>query len=220
MQDWSGQCCIIVASGPSARDVHLEPYRGVSKFIVVNESWRLAPWADAILVADGMWWYKNKGLPKFRGMKFTLDSGAQSHFRINLLRFNKNHPRLVFGNPGIVGMGGNSGFYALNLALMFHCTRIALVGFDMTLKHGIHWHGEHPKGMSNPQKARVEKWRNALDEEAAGLKSLGVSVINTSAASALKNFQKLSLPEAMAVFMKEGSVACPFQTSQNLQSCL
>lgn len=203
MQDWSASCCIIVASGPSANVVSLESYKGKAKFITVNESWKLAPWSDAHLCADGMWWYKNKGLPKFQGMKFTCDLSCHQHFHLNLLRFNKNQSRLVFEQPGLVGMGGNSGFYALNLAIMFHCKRLVLVGFDMTLKHGTHWHGEHPQGMSNPTKQRVEKWRNALDEEAATLKGLGIQVINASAASALKNFRKLPLPDAMAEFVKE-----------------
>lgn len=197
LQDWAKDVCIIIASGPSAKDADLEPHRGKAKFIAINESWKLVPWADVLLVADGMWWYKNKGMQKFKGMKFTCDSGCHQHFGINLLRFNKNQPHLVVDRPGIVGMGGNSGFYAINLAIMFHCKRIALVGFDMTLKHGTHWHGEHPPGMSNPTKQRIEKWRNALDEEAAALKGMGVQVINTSAASALKNFVKLPLPEAM-----------------------
>src|SRR6185295_6141564 len=69
IQDWSEQCCIIVASGPSASAADLKAYKGRAKFIAVNESYRLAPWADALVCADGNWWHKKKGLPEFTGLK-------------------------------------------------------------------------------------------------------------------------------------------------------
>jgi hypothetical protein len=195
--DWSNDICVVVASGPSAKGVDLEPYKDKAKFVVVNNSYQLAPWADVLFAADGRWWNNMKGARDFAGMKVTLDVNASRDFSLNLVRLAKREPCISMDKPGFIGLGGNSGFYALNLALQFGTKKVILVGFDMTLKNGVHWHGPHGKALTNPVEYRAVKWRKMLDEQAKKLRQMGVEVINASETSALVAYPKMKLSEAM-----------------------
>jgi hypothetical protein len=61
--DWHGETAVIVASGPSAAGVNLECAKGKAKFIAINDSWRLVPWADALYAHDHAWWEVWNGVP-------------------------------------------------------------------------------------------------------------------------------------------------------------
>lgn len=103
--------------------------------------------------------------------------------------------RLMMKPLGFIGHGGNSGFQALNLVLQFGVRRIALVGFDMNDKDGVHWHEPH-KG-TNPNRDVFARWRAALESEAETLAKIGVEVVNVSPGSAIIAFQKMTIAEAV-----------------------
>ncbi len=104
---------------------------------------------------------------------------------------------LLFDHLGEIGWGGNSGFHALNLAIQFGAKKIVLVGFDMQITKGVHWHGKHPAGLTNPTQSSVDKWRVRLDAQAPVLEALGIMVLIGSPGSALTAFRKLPLKEAI-----------------------
>ena len=104
--------------------------------------------------------------------------------------------------PGRVGAGsraggGNSGFQALNLAAQFGATKIILVGFDMRVDRGVHWHGRHGAGLNNPREANMVSWRSALNASGTVLARYGVTVINASAESTLTAFPIMNIAEAL-----------------------
>lgn len=203
--DWRGQIAILVASGPSAKRADLSIVRGRAKVIAINNSWALAPWADVLYACDSSWWRANKGaVSGFRGLKISQDAKAQKRFpEIRLIATNRNVHDITVDTPGLVGWGGNGGFQALNLAVQFGVRKIILVGYDMTLDHGMHWHGEHPKGLNNPRQHNVVRWRELMDGAAGTLKSLGVEVVNTSERSALRAYPKESLVHAVGLELVE-----------------
>ena len=98
---------------------------------------------------------------------------------------------------GTVGWAGNSGFHCLNLAVQLMAAKIVLVGFDMTVAHGLHWHGRH-EGLNNPTERNVVRWRRCIDDAAEVIDALGIQCINASPISALQNYPKMSLGEALA----------------------
>lgn len=104
---------------------------------------------------------------------------------------------MLFEKPGEIGWGGNGGFHAINLAIQFGCRRIVLVGFDMSLQRGVHWHGRHEAGLNNPKQASVDKWRERLDAQAPILRRLGIDVVIGSPHSSLTAFPKMGLKEAL-----------------------
>jgi len=104
---------------------------------------------------------------------------------------------MLFENFGEIGWGGNGGFQAINLAIQFGARYIVLVGFDMSLDHGYHWHGRHPAGLNNPSQSGVDKWRANLDGQAAALRRIGITVVIGSPNSRLTAYPKLSFMEAV-----------------------
>lgn len=197
--DWPGETAVLVASGPSARDVPLEMAKGRSRFMAINTSWKLAPWSDVLFACDVAWWNHAKGCPEFQGLRMTVDPKASDKYPdIRLVHCRKPDDRLVLEPIGTVGWGGNSGFHCLNIAVQAGCRKIILVGYDMTLAGGFHWHGKHPSGMNNPSTGNIERWRRAVDAAAKIIAPLGIQVINVSPISALQNYPKLSFVEALA----------------------
>ena len=192
--DWTGETVVIVASGPSASEAPIEQARGRAKVIVINSSWRLAPWADVLFACDYAWWKVTTDWRDLPARKMTVDRRAHEEFGIQYVHAMKPDDRLYLEPIGTVGWGGNSGFHALNLAVQFGPARIALVGYDMQLKGGLHWHGAHPAGMTNPKAGNVERWRRAVDN-AAKVIPAGIEVVNCSAVSALTAYRKVDLGE-------------------------
>lgn len=96
--------------------------------------------------------------------------------------------RILVDEPGLVGHGGNSGFQALNLAIQFGARRIALVGFDMRLDRGLHWHGPHGRALHNPNERALMRWRRAFAASAPEIAAMGITVVNANPASALTCF--------------------------------
>lgn len=187
----------MVASGPSASGTPLSIAKGRAKVIVVNDCWKLCPWADVLFAGDYKWWEINEGCPEFQGIKVSIDRRAceTQEWGIYRVRGYRSDNRISF-DPGVLG-GGNSGFNTLNLAVQFQATRILLVGFDMRLDYGVHWHGLHPEELKNPIVGTVERWRRAMDDAAEILKRKGITVINCSQFSALKCYPKMDFSEAL-----------------------
>lgn len=96
---------------------------------------------------------------------------------------------MLFEQQGQVGDGGNSGFQCLNLVAQMAPQRIVLVGFDMRLDKGVHWHGWHEGHLGNPRNSKLPRWRRALDGAAALLTARGVEVLNASPVSTLTAYE-------------------------------
>lgn len=198
--DWSNEICVIVASGPSATDHDLTKAIGKTRFVAVNNSWKLAPWADFLFACDYRWWSSNDGCPEFKGSKVTTDRRAAETREWNLLRLVAllADDRIQF-ETAAVGWGGNSGFQALNMVVHFKCNRVILVGFDATTKFGLHWHDVHP-GTENPTPNKALRWQRSLDGAFGPLSARGIDVINCSEKSKLKKYPRMTFEEALASF--------------------
>jgi hypothetical protein len=104
---------------------------------------------------------------------------------------------MVFDTPGVVGWGGNGGFHMVSLAAQMRPKAILLVGMDMRLDLGVHWHGPHGGGLNNPSRTEIRKWRKGLDAAAPVLRDMNITVINCSKISALEAYPKLEFKEAI-----------------------
>lgn len=195
--DWTGQTVVIVATGPTASEVDLSKAKERARFIAVKDGWRLCPWADLLYGCDDHWWMYHRGVPQFSGMKASYGQKAVQQFGAKKVLIDSAHAKLLFGEVGTVGWGGNSGFHALNLAAQFGSTSIILVGFDFRVDKGQHFFGAHAYGKQRPNQKSAEGWRQVLDGEAATLSKRGITVINCSPVSALKAFPKMSFEEAL-----------------------
>lgn len=199
--DWSGETAVIVATGPSAKDAPLIEAKGIAqvRMIAVKASWELAPWADVLYGCDKGWWIENRGVPKFKGLKASASPTVCKVYQdIRLVRL-VSRAEILTGEIGRIGCGlrsggGHSGFHAINLAVQFGAKRIVLVGFDMRIDLGSHWHGAKAR---RKNASEMQECRCALDGCASQFASLGVDVINASPVSALKAYPKMGLMEAI-----------------------
>lgn len=141
----------------------------------------------------------NGGVPDFGGLKVTQDAEAAQQFGLRRVTLDDIKPRhLTFDRFGKIGSGGNSGFQAVNLVAQTGAAKIVLIGFDMSLAQGVHWHGRHPPGMNNPSGISLASWRDGLDAAAPKLAALGIEVLNVSDQSALTAYPKVTLKDALA----------------------
>lgn len=105
---------------------------------------------------------------------------------------------MILDQPGFIGGGGNSGFQALNLAVLFGSRRIILIGFDMNDRSGVHWYGRNNwKMANNPDATNFRRWISAFERAAPILADAGVEVVNAAENSSLRCFKRWSIEDTM-----------------------
>jgi hypothetical protein len=193
--DWRGQTAVVAAPGMSLTPEVAEACHGY-RTIAVNDAWRRVPWADILYACDGPWWRHHEGCPAFAGQRWsTHDTGNNDKTRIVQLY----GVRVAYGKPGdtfstdpaVIHYGKNSGFQAVNMAILKGASRIVLVGFDM---RGTHFFGEHPKTLRNPT-----SFATFIRSFTVASKSLpaGVSIINATPGSDMRCFPIMPVHEAL-----------------------
>lgn len=196
--DWRGETVVVVASGPSAADVPLQEARGCARFLAVKDAWRLCPWADMLYACDHHWWEAHDGVPDFAGIKIGHDRNTIRKWPdIRQVKLRPGTDTMQFGEIGVLGWGGNSGFHAVNLAVQLGPKKILLCGFDMNADRGRHFFGEHRYRKNVPTDATMRRWRVLFDAAAPVLSGRGVKVINCSASSSLTAFPKMDFRRAL-----------------------
>lgn len=190
----AGTVCVLVASGPSLTVEQLHPVRiareaDACRVIVVNDCWKLAPWADVLYACDKRWWDKKRpqGASAFGGLGVTQDYDAAEAY--GLVYVPSHSGRGLNRTPWATNQGLNSGYQAINLAYHFGASRMLLLGYDMQATGGkSHWFGDHPPGLQVP--SPYKQFAERFVELARDLQAAGVAVVNCSAETALTCFPR------------------------------
>ena len=166
------------------------------------------PWADVLYGCDERWWDSQNGAMDFAGEKYsTHDRDSTSNDKTAAAE--KYGIKLVKGGPGagfsldqgLVHYGDNSGFQALNLAILFGSSYIVLVGYDMRLVGGKgHFFGDHPPGLF--RRTEYESFAKKFDKAPP---PDGVQIINATPGSALTCYPMMDLDEALNGYSTEVS---------------
>lgn len=183
---------ICIASGPSLTRDDVDFCKGKGKIYAVKEAHILAPWADVLYCADDDWIDNKKGVPDFAGEKWSVNDRAKS-------RWGWNH---VFGTSSIdwgddiscIAYGGNSGFQAINLAVVQGASKVILLGYDYGFTRRKHFYD----GTAHDRVSRFSNYPDWLTRIDRAAKLIPVPVINCSSASAIKCFPRMSIREALA----------------------
>jgi len=188
---WAGETVCVIASGPSLTIEQIETARQkATRFIAVNDSYKLAPFADALYACDGKWWDFHHEL-QFHGEKWTQDVRAARKYSLRYLP-GRRQPGL---GRDCVHFGSNSGYQAINLAYLWGASKIILIGFDCKPINGKpHWFGKHPEQLNQTQPYAV--WIENFKGLAADIEAEGIEVINCSPDSALDGFKKAHIADA------------------------
>lgn len=92
--------------------------------------------------------------------------------------------------------GQNSGFQAINLAILAGARRIVLLGFDMNAtEKKVHWFGDHP--IQTPV-SNFSAWLPYFPKLAKAVKPLGVDIINCTPGSAIRCFPMRDLESVLS----------------------
>lgn len=191
---WPGASVAIFASGPSLTREQSDGQcasrsQVCGRRIFVNDAYRVSDFRnsdDVLYACDGDWWDIHRPRLRHAFDCWTQDAGAARKHGLNWAP-SVDAPGLSLDRARI-HQGGNSGFQALNLAVLWGAEYIELYGFDM--RRGDdgrrHFFGDHP-----PQLMRDLDFARAIrafEEAAPQLAKLGVEVVNCTPGSALRCF--------------------------------
>lgn len=192
-----GSTVVCIGGGPSLTAQDVDLCRDKARVIAINDAYRVAPWADVLYGCDPKWWKWHDGVPGFAGAKWSLDqpnwATLQNRFTDVQLVGNAGLSGLSL-DPAEIATGSNSGYQAINLAVLLGATRILLLGYDMQPDgKRMHWFGGHPDRATLP----FVVFLSAFKSLAAPLKAAGVEVINCSRQTALTAFPRATLADAL-----------------------
>ena len=191
---------VLIAGGPSLTQADVDYCRGKARVLAINDTYRMAPWADLLYFCDGRWWDWHKDRPAFKsfaGIRATLDQrAAETDHGLKWLK--NTGPKGLETDPTGLRTGRNSGYQAINLAVHLGAKRIVLLGYDMRLVDGSdHWFGSHPDGRALTANHFTNIFLPAFKTLVEPLAKRGVEVVNATPGSALTVFD---LHELIGVF--------------------
>ncbi len=198
---WPGETIAILATGPSlcADDVQTCRRAGV-RMLAIKAAIQLAPDADALYACDGNWWKTYGPTLTYAGPKYSLDETARPWASVL-----KHAGELgLSADPCGLKTGRNSGYQAIGLAVHLGATRIVLLGYDLqsTAAGKHHCHPEYPW---KPAPHHAE-YRGLFRFLVQPLEALGIGIVNASRVSALTDFPRLTLHDALKSHTRRGTL--------------
>lgn len=174
-----------IASGPSLTREDCEAVRLSGIYtIVINNTWELCRWADVLFAGDAHWWRLHGSKVDIPAHRVSLTDNAERQFGAK--KFKRKSKR----RPGY-----NSGCIAIEYAISQGAKKVFLLGYDCSVKNGIHWHGEHKKS-GNPDSARCQSWRRQFKQLRDDHPD--VEVVNCSRYTELDMFPRVDLDKALS----------------------
>lgn len=192
---WPDSTVVCIACGPSLCQEDVAFVRDRAHVIVVNDAYKLAPWADVLYAHDSRWWDHHQGVPEFHGLKFSME--RQSAKWPGVQHVANTGSQGLQDEPTGLKHGHNSGYQAVGLSVHLGARRIVLLGYDMQLgEHGKeHWFGSHPKGVRKglPLSSFVRSFSTLV----IPMQERGIEVVNCTRQTALTMFPRMSLEDAL-----------------------
>ncbi|WP_368655397.1 hypothetical protein ABRY94_11740 [Castellaniella ginsengisoli] len=182
----------VIASGPSLTqaDCDLIEEAGIPA-IAVNDSWRMARFAQIVFAGDGAWWDAHIGAVDIPAARWTSAQPAAERYGLNRYPWAGEY---------------NSGALAVQLAAIQGAERAILIGADCSIARGLHWHGPHEK-TKNPTADRVRLWHQHYAQAGAIAAAGGCEVVNCSRHTDLTCFPVRNLESEIERFNRDLAVA-------------
>lgn len=216
---WTGKTVVCIASGPSTTFEQLEMVKAARareavRVIAVNDMYLVAPWADICYFADTRWYgWQKQGIAKsWPWIKFSAEEARKAFESFSGQKVKIDHPEaisdpqvLVLKNLGCEGLslqqngihtGINSGYQALNIAVLAGGNPILLVGYDMRF-HGARSHSHNGHPLTMPESSYGE-YAKKFSSTQIQLNQLGVQVWNCTPNSVITAFQRGDLAGLLA----------------------
>lgn len=197
---WKGERCFIIAGGESVNDFDIERLEG-EHVIAVNLAFRLLD-PEIIYATDARLWGWIE-----RGETGVLDSERFENSKALKVWSDLNSaplPEDIVIAPAFAGgkisdslekgiaPGTNSGFGALNLAMLLGASEIYLIGFDF---YGGRWHAGYPEPSEAGNSDHLQCFKENSEEFKQFMEANEIKIINLNPKSKLKVFEFGEMPK-------------------------
>lgn len=166
----------ILATGASMSQELADSLKG-QNCIVVNDAYKLAPWAMALCAQDHEWWRVNPDAKLFQGRRFSANKvpGTEQVFSDYVQRQSSS---------GVLGLE-----VARRLLMDSRDNEkiIALHGYNNS---GTHYFGRHKEPLKNTSPSRFAIFEQQLTALGSEMKKAGIRIINKTPNSALECFER------------------------------
>lgn len=197
---WEGRRCFIVGGGPSLKKFDWSKL-DKELVIAVNRSFEKCNNPEILFSGDPRFWQymfagtlgdePTKAFDTFEGLKVGIDRAYVFPESIKTVPYAS---KFGWSFDEGVALGLNSGFAALNLAVLLGANPIYLLGFDMRGSNGKQtWH--HDGYPTNNGANVYPEYIKEFERIAPELAERGIEVINLNKNSSLKCFKKEPFPE-------------------------
>ena len=205
---WPGSTIVCIASGSSMSATPIDLIRhwreiGGCRVIAINDNIKLAPWADILYFADVKWWKWHRELVRnFSGLKFSIDNHGAERVTdrdvivLDDLNFCTTTSGRISRAPHGIYTGRNSGYQAINIAVLLGAKRIVLVGYDMQPgpKGQVHWFGNHPEYT----RMDYQDWRLEFNRMSETAERMNIEILNATVDTALECFKRVTLESLLS----------------------
>jgi hypothetical protein len=202
---WPNSTVVLIAGGPSLTPDQVEYLRprhafGDIKVAGVNDAYRICNFLDLLYGADARWWDAHPDAARVAMRATYVDPREPPgpHLaKYDLLGIPGEYGAGISTDPRRIHLGYNSGFQLLNIAVQAGARRILLLGYDCQRGEDgrRHWFGDHPEPMNLD--SPYGRFAYEADFAAASIKAAGVEVINCSTRTALVNYPRQPITEAL-----------------------
>jgi hypothetical protein len=197
-REWPGECCFIVAGGPSVIEHDLEQLRG-RRVVVINSSVHAAPWADFLYFADWRWWNEPENRAAVANFGGRVVTTSQMVRDAKVLICRKVNPPGLAQAPNCLTQKWTSLTGATNLAahLAGRGGTIVWLGADgKPAADGRVWH--HKPHRWGPKPERYDRHRGDIATMVDPLRVMGITLLNASPDSAYADlWPVVSLQDAL-----------------------
>jgi len=190
MAKWKGRNVAVLATGPSLTIEDCEAVRDAGFLTIgVNSAWKIAPWVDVLYAGDNRYWkayWKDIEAAGVKARRFSRSSTAEKAVGAKYVK--TKMPRDY-----------NSGQLAIELAIRGGAALVVMLGFDASVKDGLHCHGPHDK-TPNPNGNRCDRWLDQFSRIPGAYPK--AKIINCSRRTAIDCFPRKTLESVIAGLSK------------------
>jgi len=199
---FSGKRVFIIGGGPSIRGLDLEHDLHDKIVIGVNDAYNMSC-TDICCFGDTSWYKMHaENLKNWDGEVWSNNTNTLGIDRVKNLR--KSSSKLST-DPDKCAWFGNSGYLAINFALLGHPDEIVLLGYDMDMiENRANWHDDN---RSHPHMGTYDSFLGHETNISGQIKHLypDVSIVNANPVSRLSVFEKVN-PEDFGINIPENHI--------------
>jgi hypothetical protein len=194
---WHGETAFVLGGGPTLTQTMADAVAD-RHAIAINSTCLIAPRAEILFFNDHSWFERHQEIvTNWAGLAVTTNRHSKVAAPDRLLRVEgedrKDFPAL---GSKTIRRGASSGHLAVSLAIALGAVRIVLLGFDMRHVHGRSHHHDDYRNEIHDLYSRLfapafQGWHYAAQQR-------GVSIVNATPGSALKEFPMVALDDMLS----------------------